>query len=185
MSRLKKYYLENVKQELQKKYNYANPMMIPVLQKVVINMGIAEVCSDKDIVQNHVNELAMITGQRPILTRAKKSIAGFKLRKGQPVGIKATLRGARMYDFCDRLFNIVFPRVRDFRGFPVKCDGQGNFTLGLDDHMVFPELNLDQVKRSQGMHISFVTSAQSDEECIELLKLLGLPFKNLPVSVTI
>lgn len=185
MSRLSKIYKERVKKELQDKFNYQNPMMVPKLLKVVINVGIAEITKDKNAIQDCLNELAQITGQKPIMTRAKKSIAGFKLREGQPLGAKVTLRGHRMYDFIDRFFNIVSPRIRDFRGFNPKGDSMGNYSLGLEDHQIFPELNLDEVKRSQGMHITFVTSATKDEDCIELLRLLGLPFKNLPVTVTI
>lgn len=185
MSRLRKIYKERVKKELQDKFKYQNPMMVPKLLKVVINIGIAEITKDKNAIQDCLNELAQITGQKPIMTRAKKSIAGFKLREGQPLGAKVTLRGDRMYDFIDRFFNIVSPRIRDFRGFNPKGDSMGNYSLGLEDHQIFPELNLDEVKRSQGMHITFVTSATKDEDCIELLRLLGLPFKNLPVTVTI
>lgn len=183
MSRLKKRYVEQVKSELQKKFNYSNPMKVPQLRKVVINMGIAEASKDKNTTQACVNELTLITGQKPIIMKAKKAISNFKLRKGQPIGIKVTLRGVRMYDFLDRFFNIVCPRIRDFRGFESKCDGRGNYSLGLDDHQMFPELNLDEVKRAQGMHISFVTTASNDEECVELLRQLGLPFKNIPVLV--
>lgn len=183
MSRLKKHYLEKVKAELQKKYAYANPMMIPTLHKVVINMGIAEASKDKNAIQDCVNEMSMLSGQKPVITRAKKAISNFKLREGQPIGVKVTLRGVRMFEFIDRFFNIVCPRIRDFRGFPSKGDGQGNYTLGIDDQQVFTELNLDQVKRAQGMNITFVTTAKTDEECIEMLRLLGLPFKNLPISV--
>lgn len=183
MSRLKKRYLETVKPELQKKFGYSNPCMIPSLKKIVINMGIAEASKDKNSIQDCVNELSLISGQKPIITKAKKAISNFKLREKQPIGVKVTLRGTRMFDFLDRFCNIVCPRIRDFRGFPSKCDGKGNYTLGLDDQQVFPELNLDDVKRTQGMHITFVTNTSSDEECVELLRLLGLPFKNLPVSV--
>ena len=158
-------------------------MMIPALRKVVINMGIAEASKDKNNIQACVNEMSMLTGQKPVITKARKAISNFKLREGQPIGIKVTMRGQRMYDFIDRFFNIVCPRIRDFRGFPTKCDGRGNYTLGLDDQQIFPEINLDEVKLTQGMHITFVTSAKNDEECVELLRLLGLPFKNLPVSV--
>jgi large subunit ribosomal protein L5 len=185
MSRLKKYYKEKVLEQLNEKFSYPNRMMIPQLQKVVINMGVAEAAKDKNALQDCVNELTLISGQKPILTKAKKSISNFKLREGMPVGIKVTLRGVRMFDFIDRFFNVVCPRIRDFRGFNPKADGSGNFTLGLDDQQIFPELNLDDVKRTQGMHITFVTSAKNDDECIELLRLLGLPFKKLPVSVTI
>ena len=183
MSRLKKTYLEKVLPELKSKFEYANPMQIPSLKKIVINMGIAEASKDKNTTQDCVNEMTLLSGQKPIVTKAKKAISNFKLREDQPIGIKVTLRGKRMYEFLDRFNNIVCPRIRDFRGFPVKCDGRGNYTLGLQDQQVFPEINLDNVKRTQGMHITFVTSAKTDEECVELLRLLGLPFKNLPVSV--
>src|ERR1700733_8501566 len=183
MSRLKKRYLEAIKQELQKKFEYANPMMIPKMDKIIINMGIAEASKDKNAIQDCVKEMTALSGQKPVITKAKKAISNFKLREGQPIGVKVTLRGIRMYEFIDRFFNIVCPRIRDFRGFPVKCDGRGNYTLGIDDQQVFPDINLDEVKRAQGMHITFVTSAETDEECVELLRLLGLPYKNLPISV--
>jgi large subunit ribosomal protein L5 len=183
MSRLKKRYTSEVKDALHKAFAYPNKMMIPGLKKIVINMGIAEASKDKNAVQQCAKELAQITGQKPIITKAKKAISNFKLREGQPIGIKVTMRGDRMYDFADRFFNIVSPRIRDFRGFPTKCDGMGNYTLGLDDQQVFPEVNLDEVKITQGMHITFVTTAKTDEECLELLRLLGLPFKNLPISI--
>jgi len=183
MSRLKKRYQDEVKKALLGKFNYSNPMRIPSLKKVVINMGIAEASKDKNSIQDCVNEMTQLSGQKPVVTKAKKAISNFKLREGQAIGVKVTLRGNRMYDFLDRFFNIVCPRIRDFRGFPVKCDGSGNYSLGLDDQQIFPEINLDDVKRTQGMNITFVTSAESDDECVELLRLLGLPFKNLPVSV--
>lgn len=183
MSRLKKRYLEAVKAELQKKFNYTNPMMVPKPLKIVINMGIAEASKDKNAMQDCINELTQLTGQKPIITKAKKAISNFKLREGQAIGLKVTLRGTRMYEFMDRFFNLACPRIRDFRGFPSKCDGRGNYTLGIDDQQIFPDINLDAVKKAQGMHISFVTTAASDEECVELLRLLGLPFKNLPIMV--
>lgn len=183
MSRLKKRYLATVKPELQSKFNYKNPMQIPGLVKLVINMGIAEASKDKNLVQDLVKELTVLSGQKPIITKAKKAISNFKLRENQPIGIKVTLRGERMYDFVDRFVNVASPRIRDFRGFSSKCDGRGNWTVGLEDQQVFPEINLDAVKKVQGMHITFVTSAQTDEECVELLRLLGVPFKNLPISV--
>lgn len=183
MSRLKKRFKDEVKKELQQKFSYTNPMKIPSLKKVVINMGIAEATKDKNQIQDCIKELTALSGQKPIITKARKAISNFKLREGQAIGLKVTLRGKRMWDFIDRFFNIACPRIRDFRGFPVKCDGRGNYTLGLDDQQVFPDINLDEVKRAQGMHISFVTSAETDEECVELLRLLGLPFKNLPVVV--
>ncbi len=181
MSRLKERYNKDIKKQLLEKFKYENVSLIPGVKKVTLNMGIAEVTKDKNAIQDSLNEMALISGQKPLLTKAKQSISNFKLRQGQPIGVKVTLRGLRMYEFMDRFFNIVCPRIRDFRGFNIKCDGQGNFTLGIDDHQVFPELNLDEVKRTQGMNITFVTSAKTDEECIELLRLLGLPFKNLPI----
>ncbi len=183
MSRLKQRYLKEIKPKLQDKFGYTNPMKIPTLKKVVINMGIAEASKDKNTIQDCVNEMTQLSGQKPVITKAKKAISNFKLREGQPIGVKVTLRGKRMYEFLDRFCNIVCPRIHDFRGFPTKGDGRGSYTLGLEDQQVFPEVNLDEVKRTQGMHISFVTSAINDEESIELLRLLGLPFKNLPVTV--
>ena len=183
MSRLKKRYLAKVKPELQNKFAYANPMQIPGLVKIVINMGIAEASKDKNSIQDCVKEMTMLSGQKPIITKAKKAISNFKLRENQPIGIKVTLRGQRMFDFLDRFVNIVCPRIRDFRGFPAKCDGNGNYTLGLDDQQVFPEVNLDEVKKTQGMNITLVTSSKTDEECVELLRLLGVPFKNLQIAV--
>lgn len=183
MSRLKKRYQKEIKQNLQDKFAYPNPMQVPALKKIVINMGIAEASKDKNAIQDCVKEMTMLSGQKPIITRAKKAISNFKLREKQPIGVKVTLRNVRMYEFLDRFVNIVCPRIRDFRGFSIKCDGMGNYTLGLNDQQIFPELNLDEVKRTQGMHITFVTSAKTDEECIELLRLLGVPFKNLPIKV--
>jgi len=183
MSRLKKRFKEQIKQDLQKKFNYDNPMKIPALLKVVINMGVAEASKDKNSLQDCVKEMTALSGQKPIITKARKAISNFKLREGQPIGIKVTMRGVRMFEFCDRFFNIACPRIRDFRGFPTKCDGRGNYTLGIDDQQIFSEINLDEVKRAQGMHITFVTTAATDEECVELLRLMGLPFKNLPVAV--
>ncbi len=185
MSRLKKRYQAEVKSALQGRFNYPNPMQVPRLLKIVINMGIAEASKDKNSIQDCVKEMTMLSGQKPIVTKAKKAISNFKLREKQPIGIKVTLRDRRMYDFVDRFVNIVCPRIRDFRGFSSKCDGRGNYSLGLDDQQVFPEINLDEVKRTQGMHITFVTSAATDEECVELLRLLGVPFKNLPISVAV
>jgi large subunit ribosomal protein L5 len=182
MSRLKKRYREQIKPALQDKFAYNNPMNIPGLVKIVINMGIAEAAKDKNAMLDCFKELKALSGQKPVITKAKKAISNFKLREDQPIGIKVTLRGERMFDFLDRFANIVCPRISDFRGFETKCS-MGNYTLGLKEQQVFPEVNLDEVKRSQGMHITFVTSAKTDEECVELLRLLGLPFKNLPIPV--
>jgi large subunit ribosomal protein L5 len=183
MSRLKERYKAKIKSELQEKFQYSNPMLIPGLMKIVINMGIAEAAKDKNLIQLCLKEMTSLSGQKPVITKSKKAISNFKLREGQPVGVKVTLRGARMFDFLDRFSNIVCPRIRDFRGFRTKCDGKGNYSLGLDDQQVFLEINLDEVKKTQGMHITFVTSATTDDECVELLRLLGLPFENLPIPV--
>lgn len=177
MTALKEKYLKEIKQKLQEKFAYKNVMQIPKLSKMVINMGIAEAAKDKNAIQDCINELALISGQKPIVTKAKKAISNFKLREGQTVGLKVTMRGHRMYDFIYRFIHIVSPRIRDFRGFPCKFDGMGNYSLGLEDQQMFPEINLDNVKRAQGMHITFVTTAKTDAECRELLTLMGIPFK--------
>ena len=177
MSRMKKFYEESVKGALHEKFGYSNVMMIPKLKKIVISMGVAEALKDKNALQDAQKELTLLSGQKPVVTKAKKAISNFKLREGQGIGLKVTLRGKRMYDFFDRFTNIVSPRIRDFRGFNKKCDGRGSYSLGLDDQQVFPELNLDEVKRAQGMNITFVTSATTDAECYELLKLMGMPYK--------
>lgn len=177
MSRLKKKYEEEIKTALKGKFSYENPMCIPMLKKVIISMGVAEAIKDKNVMQDCMKELTLISGQKPVMTKAKKSISNFKLREGQAIGLKVTLRGKRMYDFMDRFCNIVCPRIRDFRGFKKKGDGRGSYSLGLTDQQVFPELNLDEVKREQGMNITFVTNAENEGECLELLTLLGLPFK--------
>ena len=177
MSRLKNFYTEEIRKNLQEKFKYANVMQIPVLKKIVISMGLAEASKDKNLFQAHLEELAMISGQKPLVTRARKSIAGFKLREGQGIGAKVTLRGVRMYEFMDRFCNIVSPRIRDFRGFSNKGDGRGCYSLGLDDQQIFPEVNLDLVKRAQGMNITWVTTAQTDVECLALLEMMGLRFK--------
>ena len=177
MSRLKKKYKEEITKSLVSKFLYKNTMCIPSLEKIVISMGLAEAVKDKNIIPDCVKELSLISGQKPILTKAKQSISNFKLRQGQILGLKVTLRGKRMYDFFDRFSNIVCPRISDFRGFKKKGDGRGSYSLGLKEQQIFPELNLDDVKREQGMNITFVTSANTDEECLELLTLMGLPFK--------
>jgi large subunit ribosomal protein L5 len=177
MSRLSKRYKEEIRNKLKQRFGYANDFMIPGLEKIVLHMGIAELAKEKNALQACESEMGLIAGQKPVRTAARISVANFKLRKGQIIGMKATLRGKRMYDFADRFFNIACPRIRDFRGFNRRADGRGNYTLGIDDHQIFAELNLDTVNRSQGMHITFVTSAKSDEECVVLLEELGLPFK--------
>ncbi len=177
MTLLKEKYQNQVKQKLTERFGYTNPMMLPKMTKIVISMGFAEATKDKNALQDALHELMMLSGQKPITTRARKSVAGFKLRENQVIGAKVTLRGKRMYDFMARLFFIVSPRIRDFRGFPKKGDGRGCYSLGIEDQQIFPEINLDKVKRSQGMNVTFVTTARNDEECLHLLQELGLPFK--------
>lgn len=180
MSRKIKQYREEIKPALIQKFGYQNPMLAPQLKKIVISMGLAEATKDKNAVQDCQKELALISGQRPVLTYTRKAIANFKSRKGQVIGLKVTLRRKRMYDFLDRFCNIVSPRIKDFRGFSLKCDGRGSYSLGLKEQQMFPEINLDDVKRTQGMNITFVTSAQTDGECVELLKMFGFPFMKAP-----
>jgi large subunit ribosomal protein L5 len=177
MSYLEKKYKEEILPELKKRYPDTNLMALPALKKIVISMGIAEASKDKSNVQEHIKELTMLSGQKPILIKAQKAISNFKLREGQGIGLKVTLRGKRMYDFFYRFCHIVVPRIPDFRGFPIKGDGSGNYSLGLQDQQIFPEVNLDEVKRVQGMNITLVTSANNDMLMKELLELMGFPFK--------
>ncbi len=177
MSRLRQKYYEEIIPQLMSSHPEKNRLKIPSVKKVVISMGIAEAMKDKNALQDHIKELTYLSGQKPIVTRSKKAISNFKLREDQPIGLVVTLRGNRMYDFLDRFCNIVSPRIKDFRGFSTKGDGRGNYSFGIDDQQIFPEINLDEVKRAQGMNITFVTSAQTDTECVELLRALGFPFK--------
>lgn len=177
MSRLLKQYKKEVRPALHEKFGYSNSMLIPSLKKIIISMGLAEATKDKNALQDCMKELTALSGQKPVFTRTKKAISNFKSRKDQIIGLKVTLRRTRMFDFLDRFCNIVSPRIRDFRGFSTKGDGRGSYSLGLSDQQVFPEINLDEVKRTQGMNITFVTSAKNDEECVELLRMLGFPFK--------
>lgn len=177
MSRLHKKFKEELSAELRKRHPDRSPMDLPVMKKIVISMGLADALKDKNALQEHSEELAMLSSQRPIVTKSKKAISNFKLREDQPIGLVVTLRGKRMYDFFDRFCNIAAPRIRDFRGFGKKCDGRGNYSFGINDQQIFPEINLDKVKRTQGMNITVVTTAKNDEDCIELLTLLGFPFK--------
>jgi large subunit ribosomal protein L5 len=178
MSRLKDRYLTDVVPALKKEFGYKNVMAVPKIKKVVVNMGLGEATQNVKIVDTGSDELARITGQRPVTRRAKKSIAAFKLRKGMPVGTMVTLRGERMYEFLDRLMNVALPRVRDFRGVsPKGFDGRGNFTLGLRDQLIFPEIDYMKVDKARGMNVSVVTSARTDQEARKLLQLIGMPFK--------
>lgn len=177
MARLKDKYLNEVVPGLQEQFKYTNVMAIPKLDKVVINIGLGEVTQNPKALDAALNDLTLITGQKPVVTRAKKSIAGFKLREGMPVGVKVTLRGDRMYEFVDRLLNVALPRVRDFRGVsPKSFDGRGNYSLGLKEQLIFPEIEYDKIDKLRGMEIVFATTAKTDEEGRALLKLLGMPF---------
>jgi large subunit ribosomal protein L5 len=178
MSRLKQHYVANVAPALRERFAYKSPMQTPKVKKVVVNMGVGEATQDPKVLDSAVTDLQTITGQKPIITRAKRSIAAFKLREGVPIGTCVTLRGERMYDFLDRLFSVALPRVRDFRGIPSKSfDGRGNFSLGVREQLIFPEIDYDKVEKIRGMDITIVTSAKSDEEAKALLTLLGLPFR--------
>ena len=177
MSRLKEKYLNEIKDEMQKKFQYKNVMQIPKLDKIVINMGVGEAKENAKILDTAVKDLETITGQKAVVTRAKNSVANFKLREGQPIGCKVTLRGERMYEFLDRLVNLALPRVRDFRGVnPNAFDGRGNYALGIKEQIIFPEIEYDKVDKVRGMDIIFVTTAKSDEEARELLTQFNMPF---------
>jgi len=176
-ARLKEKYQTEVRKKLQEQFGIKNPMAVPKVEKVVLNMGMGEAISNAKILDSAVDELGQITGQKPIITKAKKSIASFKLREGQSIGAMVTLRGEKMYEFLDRLISTALPRVRDFRGVPSKSfDGRGNYTLGVRDHLIFPEIDITKVDKSKGMNITIVTNAKDDEQARFLLRELGLPF---------
>jgi large subunit ribosomal protein L5 len=178
MSRLRERYAKDVVPALQKEFGYRNVMAIPKIEKVVVNMGLGEATQNAKIVDTGADEVTKITGQKPVVTRAKKSIAQFKVRKGQPIGTMVTLRGERMWEFLDRLISVALPRVRDFRGVSAKgFDGRGNYTLGLKDQLLFPEIDYMKVDKARGLNISVVTTAKTDEESRKLLQLLGMPFR--------
>lgn len=177
MVRLLEKYRSEIVPAMMKQFGYTNKMQVPRIEKIVINMGVGEATQDTKILDDAAADLALIVGQRPVMTKSRKSISNFKLRVGAKVGCKATLRGRLMYEFLDRLVNVALPRIRDFRGAPSKSfDGRGNYTLGLSEQIVFPDLELDKVKRVQGMDIVVVTSSRSDEEARTLLQLMGVPF---------
>ena len=179
MEILKEQYEKEVVPALMKKFNYKSVMEVPKLDKIVINIGLGDVKENPKDLENAVNDLAQITGQKPIITKSKKAIAAFKLRAGVPIGCKVTLRKGKMYDFANKLFNVALPRVRDFRGVPANSfDGRGNYSMGIKEQLIFPEIEYEKVDKVRGMDIIFVTTAKSDEEAKELLKLLGMPFKN-------
>ena len=177
MNRLKERYETEISKSLMTKFNYSSVMEVPKVEKIVINIGVGDAVNNSKLLDDAVAELTLITGQKPLITKAKKSIAGFKLREGMPIGCKVTLRGERMYEFLDKLVNISLPRVRDFRGVPKNSfDGRGNYTLGIKEQLIFPEINFDKVNKIRGMDIVFVTTAKSDEEGRELLAQLGMSF---------
>jgi len=170
-------YREEVVPALKEEFGYTNPMQIPGISKMVVNIGVGEAIDEPKSLDGAVEDLRIITGQQPIVTKAKKSIATFKLREGRAIGVKATLRGDRMWSLLDRLINVALPRIRDFRGIPGKFDGRGNFTVGLREQLVFPEINFDKIDKVRGMEITIVTTAETDEEGRRLLGLLGMPFQ--------
>ncbi len=177
-ARLQELYHDSIIPALMKKFNYKSVMQAPKVEKVVINMGVGEAVGNPKILDGAVSDLETITGQKPIVTKAKKSVAGFKLRQGMPIGAKVTLRGERMYHFLDKLFHVALPRVRDFRGVsPKSFDGRGNYTLGLKEQLIFPEIEYDKIDKVRGMDVVIVTTAKTDEESKELLKELGMPFR--------
>ncbi|MDM8514785.1 50S ribosomal protein L5 [Desulfobacterales bacterium HSG16] len=179
MSQLKTHYEEEIAPKLMEKFGYKNRMQVPKIEKVVLNVGLGEAIHNMKLMDAAVEELKTIAGQQPVVTRAKKSIAAFKLREGMPVGCRVTLRRKRMYDFLYKLVNIALPRVRDFRGVSKKAmDGRGNYTLGIKEQIIFPEIDYDKIDKVKGLNISIVTTAKTDEEGRELLKLLGMPFRN-------
>jgi large subunit ribosomal protein L5 len=176
-ARLKELYSTEVRKKLQDQFGIKNVMAVPRLEKIVLNMGVGEAIANAKVLDNAVEELATIAGQKPVIRKAKKSIASFKLRAGVPIGTSVTLRGEKMYEFLDRLINIALPRVRDFRGVPTKSfDGRGNYTLGIRDHVIFPEIDYSKVDKSKGMNITIVTTAKNDDEARFLLRELGMPF---------
>ncbi|MEN3038195.1 MAG: 50S ribosomal protein L5 [Candidatus Kryptonium sp.] len=180
--RLKKLYREVIVPEMMKKFGYKNVMQVPRLVKIVVNMGVGQATQEPKLLEMAMKELAKITGQQPVIRRAKKSISNFKLRAGMAIGCKVTLRRERMYEFLDRLINAAIPRIRDFRGLSDKSfDGRGNYTLGIKEHIIFPEINVDEVERIFGMDITIVTTAKTDEEAYELLRLFGMPFRKREV----
>ena len=178
MSRLKEYYLNEVRDAMTKKFGYKNEMEIPKLDKIVINMGVGEAKENAKVLETAVKDLETISGQKVMITKAKKSVANFKIREGMPIGCKVTLRGEKMYEFLDRLVNLALPRVRDFRGVnPNAFDGRGNYALGIKEQLIFPEIEYDKVDKVRGMDIIFVTTAKTDEEARELLTLFNMPFQ--------
>jgi large subunit ribosomal protein L5 len=182
MLRMRERYKQEVVPALMEDFNYRSVMQVPRVTKIVVNVGVGEALNDAKALDNATRDISVITGQRPVMTRARKSIANFKLREGRAIGVKVTLRGQRMYDFLDRLFNVALPRQRDFRGVsPDAFDGRGNYTLGLTEQLIWPEISYDSIDKLRGMEISIVTTAQTDEEGRRLLEMLGMPFRRQPI----
>jgi len=178
MNRLKERYENEIKQSLLEKFEFTSMMQVPKVEKIVVNIGVGDAVNNSKLLEESVAELEQITGQKPVITKARKAIAGFKLREGVPIGTKVTLRGEKMYDFLDKLVSVSLPRVRDFRGVSADSfDGRGNYTLGIKEQLIFPEINFDKVNKTRGMDIVIVTSAKTDEQARELLTQLGMPFK--------
>jgi len=179
MPHLLDHYRETVVPKMMERFSYSSVMQVPRLRKIVLNMGLGAAMREKEILQDATGQLTVLSGQRPVVTRARRSIAGFKLREGMPIGAKVTLRGPRMYEFLQRLVNVAVPRIRDFRGLPRTLDGRGNYNMGLTEATVFPEVDADKVKRVQGMDITMVTSAKTDEEALAYFEFMGIPFKRI------
>jgi large subunit ribosomal protein L5 len=178
-ARLKTKYFDEIVPAMQEQFQYKSPMQVPRLVKICINQGLGDAITDKKMIESGVNEMTMIAGQKAVATKSKKDISNFKLRRGMPIGVRVTLRRERMYEFLDRLISVSIPRIRDFRGINEKgFDGMGNYTLGIPEQIIFPEINIDKVNKINGMDITFVTTAKTDSECLSLLKEFGLPFKN-------
>ncbi len=179
MARLKEKYLQEAVPALMEKFQYKSIMEVPKITKICINQGVGEATSDKKLVDNAVGEMTLIAGQKAVAVKAKKSVSNFKLREGMPIGVRVTLRGAQMYEFLDRFVNVALPRVRDFRGISDKSfDGRGNYSVGIKEQIIFPEIDIDKINKITGMDVTFVTTAKTDAEALELLKLMGLPFQN-------
>jgi len=182
--RLKAKYNDEIRTALKDKFQYKSVMQVPKLEKIAVSQGIGSATSDKKLIDNAINEMTLITGQKAVATRSKKDVSNFKLRKGMPIGVRVTLRDSKMYEFLDRLVAVALPRIRDFRGINDKgFDGRGNYTLGITEQIIFPEIDIDKINKIQGMDITFVTSAKTDVEALELLKQFGLPFKNQNTTV--
>ena len=179
MTRMQEHYKAKVVPTMKERFGYKNVMQVPRLTKITLNMGVGEALADKKVIDNAANDMALISGQKPAITRARKSVAAFKVRENAPIGCRVTLRGARMYEFLDRLINVAIPRIRDFRGLSARSfDGSGNYSLGIKEQIIFPEIDFDKVEKIKGMNVTFITTADTDQEAKELLTSLGMPFRS-------